>query len=55
MVARVLILYTGGTIGMCASPDGYRPMGGFGAVLQQTLRDGTGVGMPPSKSSNSMP
>jgi L-asparaginase len=33
MKPRVLVLHTGGTIGMGASPDGYRPMAGFGEVL----------------------
>lgn len=45
MTARVLLLHCGGTIGMCASPDGYRPMEGFGTMLQQTLNNGT-AGVP---------
>ncbi|MBT0962393.1 asparaginase [Denitromonas sp. IR12] len=38
MNARVLILHTGGTIGMTGSPDGLRPMAGFGAALGAQLR-----------------
>ena len=41
MTSRVLLLHSGGTIGMCPSPDGYRPLDGFGAMLQQTLNNGT--------------
>ncbi len=37
MRARVLVLHTGGTIGMAAAADGLRPMAGFGAVLEQHL------------------
>jgi L-asparaginase len=34
---RVLIIYTGGTIGMWPSPDGYAPQGGFSELLKQRL------------------
>ncbi|SIS93483.1 type I asparaginase [Neptunomonas antarctica] len=34
---RVLIIYTGGTIGMWPSPDGYAPQGGFSGLLEQRL------------------
>lgn len=37
MSRRVLILHTGGTIGMEASPSGLRPMAGFGALLKRRL------------------
>lgn len=37
MTSRVLILHTGGTIGMTQSPDGYRPLAGFNHVLQRLL------------------
>lgn len=37
MYPRVLVLHTGGTIGMCRSPDGYRPMAGFGERLAEML------------------
>lgn len=33
MNSRVLVLHTGGTIGMAASPEGFRPIAGFGARL----------------------
>lgn len=46
MKARVLILHTGGTIGMCASPDGYRPLAGFGAVLERELRAPAAAQLP---------
>lgn len=49
MTAKVLVLHTGGTIGMSGSPEGYRPMAGFGEVLRQTLRGCTGAGMPAFK------
>ena len=41
MKPRVLVLLTGGTIGMAASADGYRPMTGFAQLLEQefTRRD----------------
>ena len=38
MSVRVLILYTGGTIGMAGSPEGYRPLAGFGEKLGEVLR-----------------
>lgn len=41
MTSRVLLLHTGGTIGMSPSPNGYVPMEGFGVMLQQTLNNGT--------------
>jgi L-asparaginase len=37
MTPRVLILYTGGTIGMEPSVDGYRPMEAFSDVLRNAL------------------
>lgn len=37
MSEGVLVLYTGGTIGMERGTDGYRPMPGFGAVLRRYL------------------
>ena len=37
MASRVLVLHTGGTIGMMRSPDGYRPMAGFDQVLHRLL------------------
>ena len=37
MTARVLVLHTGGTIGMERGTDGYRPMPGFAAVLRRHL------------------
>jgi L-asparaginase len=44
MSGRVLVLHTGGTIGMERGTDGYRPMPGFGAVLRRHL-DGV-CGLP---------
>lgn len=35
--SRVLIIYTGGTIGMWPSSNGYVPQGGFDALLKQRL------------------
>ncbi len=35
--SSVLIIYTGGTIGMWPSSDGYVPQGGFDALLKQRL------------------
>lgn len=35
--SRVLIIYTGGTIGMWPSENGYVPQGGFDALLKQRL------------------
>lgn len=46
MKARVLILHTGGTIGMCASPDGYLTMAGFGAVIERALRAPAAAPLP---------
>lgn len=46
MTPKVLVLHTGGTIGMKSSPDGYLPMAGFGEVLQDALRGGLLVGTP---------
>lgn len=37
MSRRILVLHTGGTIGMERGTDGYRPMPGFGAVLGRSL------------------
>lgn len=37
MSSRILILHTGGTIGMEATPDGLQPMAGFGALLKRRL------------------
>lgn len=37
MTPRILILHTGGTIGMEPSPGGLRPMPGFGALLKRRL------------------
>ncbi|MGQ7847325.1 asparaginase [Granulosicoccus sp. 3-233] len=41
MTSRVLLLHSGGTIGMRPTADGYRPLEGFGAMLQQTLNNGS--------------
>lgn len=46
MTSKVLVLHTGGTIGMGPSPDGHRPMAGFGDVLLQALYTGNKAGMP---------
>lgn len=43
MKARVLVLHTGGTIGMARGPDGYHPMPGFGAVLRRQLEGVSGL------------
>ena len=37
MQQRILILHTGGTIGMEASTDGYRPAQNFSALLAEKL------------------
>jgi L-asparaginase len=37
MKRRILILHTGGTIGMEATPGGLTPMAGFGALLKRRL------------------
>lgn len=42
----VLILHTGGTIGMEPSPDGYRPMAGFDSVLRDALAACAGPALP---------
>lgn len=39
MMCRVLVLYTGGTLGMARSADGFRPAAGFGGVLRRALGD----------------
>lgn len=46
MTSTVLVLHTGGTIGMSQSPGGHRPMDGFGEVLLQALNSGNKSGMP---------
>lgn len=46
MARRVLVLHTGGTIGMAASADGFRPMAGFGEVLRRRLAAGSGAALP---------
>lgn len=43
---RVLILYTGGTVGMEPSPEGYRPMPDFAGQLQSLLQAQAGVELP---------
>lgn len=43
---RVLILYTGGTVGMEPSGDGYRPMPGFVERLQTALQASAGDAVP---------
>lgn len=43
---RVLVLHTGGTIGMAASPDGYRPLAGFGGALPGLLGERVLAGLP---------
>jgi len=45
-MSRVLILHTGGTIGMAAAPGGYRPMAGFPARLRQQLGTHSGGRLP---------
>ena len=60
---RVLILHTGGTIGMAAAPGGYQPMSGFPARLRQQLDSQAGhhlpdyaiVELPPIDSANLRP
>lgn len=42
---RVLVLCTGGTVSMEATPDGLRPMVGFGARLREALH-ATGAALP---------
>ena len=46
MTSKVLVLHTGGTIGMGPSPDGHRTITGFGEVLLQALEGGNTSGMP---------
>ncbi len=43
MSARVLVLHTGGTIGMAASPEGFCPMPDFAAQLRRMPATGTDV------------
>lgn len=43
---RVLVLHVGGTIGMVASPQGYRPAPGFPERLRQALHATGGQGLP---------
>jgi len=42
MKPRILIVHTGGTIGMETTPDGLRPMAQFAAVLRQWLPEAQG-------------
>lgn len=43
---KTLILHTGGTIGMAAAADGYRPMPGFPERLRQQLETRAGTSQP---------
>ena len=43
---RVLVLYTGGTVGMEPSPEGYRPMPDFAGRLRETLQRSAGDELP---------
>lgn len=56
---RILILHTGGTIGMAAAADGYRPLAGFPERLRQRLTDATAdydiVELPPIDSADLRP
>lgn len=56
---RILILHTGGTIGMAAAADGYRPLAGFPERLRQRLTDATTdydiVELPPIDSADLRP
>lgn len=45
-MSRVLILHTGGTIGMAASPNGYRPLAGFPQRLREQLATHAGTRLP---------
>lgn len=45
-MSRVLILHTGGTIGMAAAPGGYRPMAGFPDRLREQLGAHAGSRLP---------
>ena len=49
MTSTVLVLHTGGTIGMGPSPEDHQPMAGFGDVLHQALHTGNKAGMPEFK------
>ncbi|ASJ70377.1 type I asparaginase [Granulosicoccus antarcticus] len=42
----ILVLHTGGTIGMSQSSDGHRTMTGFGQLLLQSLHNSNTAGMP---------
>jgi len=46
MKRKILILYTGGTIGMQGSDNGYVPVTGFEALLRQQLRTGATQQLP---------
>lgn len=56
---RILILHTGGTIGMAAAADGYRPLAGFPERLRQRLTDAAAdydiVELPPIDSADLRP
>lgn len=45
-MSRVLVLHVGGTIGMVASPEGYRPAPGFPERLRSALQATGGQGLP---------
>ncbi len=45
-MSRVLVLHVGGTIGMVASPQGYRPAPGFPDRLRSALQATGGQGLP---------
>lgn len=62
MNGRILVLHTGGTIGMERSPQGYRPMAQFSAILRQHLAALSGLPQydlielaPPIDSANLLP
>ncbi|MBN3563339.1 asparaginase [Aliamphritea spongicola] len=46
MSSNVLIIYTGGTIGMQMSDDGYVPVAGFEALLRERLNAGAAMQLP---------
>ncbi len=46
MSSNVLIIYTGGTIGMQMSADGYVPVAGFEALLRERLNAGAAMQLP---------
>ena len=46
MKRKILILYTGGTIGMQASANGYVPVTGFEQLLRQQLKAGAAQQLP---------